>query len=287
MDDLFRVPNSPDGDYARLRDSADHVVYRTGVESLWQRFYPFADADFVDRTAKDFQSRFWEMYLGCILIESGHSLCPKIKAGPDFRVTAAGAPICLEAIAVSAGTGPDAVPSDEGDEACLVPEDLLILRLRSAIWDKHKVYLKYLKAGIVSPSDPYVIAVNGNRIPFSVPDGQPSYIVRSVFPFGMDAVTVDANAQILRQGYQFTPAIQKIGGSQVSTTVFQDSTYAGISAVIYSCVDVWNAPVQLGQDFRIVHNPQATNPIDLGWLKVGIEFWAQGNELLSKNWTSE
>lgn len=285
MDDLFSAKKPTADEYILLRDKEQHAHRREFVESLWTQFHPLADSGFVDLIADDFQPRFWEMYLACTLLDAGLKLS-SADAGPDVRVDTGGTPIWVEAISPSGGDGPDAVPSHDTDgDACIVPEDLVVLRLRSAIEEKHNAYLRCIKNGVVSPSDAYIIAVNGRRVPFYMTDDQPSYIIKAVFPFGMHTVTLDSNtAEIVSQGFQHRPQIQKRSGSQVDTTVFENDDYAGISAIVYSSADAWNGPDVLGADFQILHNPLATTPIEHGWLKVGLELWATETELARKQW---
>ena len=115
--------------------------------------------------------------------------------------------------------------------------------------------------------DAYVIAVNSTRIRPIVHDTTLPLIVKAVFPFGNLAVSIDTNTRkVVDQHHIHRDQILKQSGNPVSTDVFLDDTYAGISAVLYSSVDVANYPHFLGADFRLVHNPLGRNPIGLGSL---------------------
>jgi hypothetical protein len=61
--------------------------------------------------------------------------------------------------------------------------------------------------------------------------------------------------------------------------IFTDASHEGISAVLYSCVNVASYPSRIGSDFVLVHNPNALNRVPYGMLKVGTEYWVDGNDL--------
>lgn len=284
MSDLFTVEDATDLAYISLRDEPRHKQYRQSVEDLWVNFRPLADSQFTEAIASDFPRRFWEMYVGCTLLDAGFSVTSK-DAGPDARVATDSSPIWVEATAPDAGSGADAVPPEVLGVSHHVPEDQIVLRLRSAIWDKHKAYLRYVEKKILSPKAPYIIAINGSNVPHSKFDDQPSFIVKSVFPFGLHTVTYDRKTtEVVDQGIQHRPVIPKQSGAPVETTVFENPEYSGISAIIYSRVEAWSMPGQMGADFQIIHNPLATNPIEHGWLAVGLELWATETELRSRQW---
>jgi hypothetical protein len=206
MDPLFNVKNATDKTSISLRDIEKNKTFRRFVESLWERFHPLADTGYVNLIATDFQSRFWEMYLGCTLLDAGLSLDSK-DFGPDIRIDTKDVPIWVEAISPNAGSGADAVPPQIADgRGGQVPEDQIVLRIRSAIEAKYQVYQNYLSGGIVSPKDPYIIAINGYQIPYSILDDQPSYVVKAVYPFGMHTITLKAKTgEIVGQGFQHRP----------------------------------------------------------------------------------
>ena len=52
-----------------------------------------------------------------------------------------------------------------------------------------------------------------------------------------------------------------------------------ISALIYSRADCANRPSRLGDDFICVHNPNARNPLPIGFLGRGLEYFALADKL--------
>ncbi len=164
-----------------------------------------------------------------------------------------------------------------------VPEDEIILRLRHAIHEKYQKYESYLRDADLSENDAYVIAINSKRIRPMVLDSTLPLIVKAVFPFGNLGFSFDTRmGNVVDQRHVHRDQIVKESGNPVSTDVFLDDRYAGISAVLYSSVDVANCPPRLGADFRLVHNPIAQVPIKRASFAFGTEYWIEGDEL---KWT--
>jgi type I restriction enzyme S subunit len=104
-----------------------------------------------------------------------------------------------------------------------------------------------------------------------------------VFPFGGFAVSLDTRTgKIVDQFHIHRNQIVKQSGNAVLTDVFLDDKYSGISAVLYSSVDVANYPRSFGADFILVHNPLAGITIRRGSFPFGAEYWKDGDEL---KWT--
>ena len=111
------------------------------------------------------------MYLTCTLLQQSHQhgyslSCPKRKklGGPDILVEYGDFRIWIEAVTATNGapTKPDSLAKPErGQEEYTIPDERIILRYTTALYEKHKKYLEYRAQGIVTESDAYVIAVNG------------------------------------------------------------------------------------------------------------------------------
>lgn len=295
MKDIFSATNATDEDYIFIRDDKNSVELRELLNSLWSKFFPLADSNFVDEISNDFHPRFWEMYLANVLLNNGMKLSSK-DFGPDICVDSGDKSVWVEAIAPTKGNGADAVPVQEKNgQASNVPEDKIILRLRSAIEEKHRKYLKYISNNTMSKSDPYVIAINGYQLPSWMCQTAPSFIEKAVYPLGCHTVTFNKKTKnIVDRGIEYRPEIIKQNNATVDTTVFQNPDYAGISAIIFSCANVWglkssqlwesDSPGLVGKDFQVLHNSLANNPIKHGWLKVGREYWESENQLHTKEW---
>jgi hypothetical protein len=283
--------NAIDQTYLRIRDNLDLASTKAFLERLWRRFAPFADKNFRSAIAQSFHSRFWEMYLGHALLISGKQLKPVSDAGPDLCVLGLPELLWIEAIAPSAGKGPDAVPEEPLGVTYTLPSDEIILRLRSAIEEKFQKYKIYRDGRLLSPSEPFVIAINGRGLPSAWTETDLPRIVKAVFPLGSSYVTIDKNTmEKVDEGYMYRRKIIKLSGNPVSTTVFQDPQYAGISAILYCNHDIFNRPpkesdISLG--FSVVHNPLANNPVPHRWLPCGREFWVEEDRLVINDWYKE
>jgi len=249
---------------------------------MWVDFAPYADSNFQTEIANDFPQRYWEMYLACSLIHKGFTI-KSAPSGPDVGFEHNAETCWIEAVAPKPGVGADAVPEVKYDGvARFVPDEQVILRLCNAFDNKYKQYSKYLANGRIGPNDPYVIGISGAAVPHSQFDSSDiPYIVSAVLPFGGHFVVFDKKTmKIVDQGVQHRPGIMKASGKVVPTTYFEDPTYAGVSAVLYSRPTVWAIPrLELGQLTYLVHNPHAANPLPRTALPVEVEFWMEDDQL--------
>ena len=101
------------------------------LQEMWERYEPYADPDFRQRFARDVDGRFWEVYLGCMLLEAGCTLLHVVErqregGQPDLCVLGDGRRIWIEAITPNEGdAGPDQivrpVPINQGGGLFAVP----------------------------------------------------------------------------------------------------------------------------------------------------------------------
>lgn len=244
---------------------------------LWKCFEKYADEHFVAQIKIDFYARFWEMYLTCALQENGFLVsCP--KPGPDLLLSYEKLNIWVEAIAPGNGSesSEDKVPKLKAKIAQEVPTEQIILRYRSAIAEKSKKYRGYIEKNIIAKGDPFIIAVNGCKVRSARTELNPPRIVRSVFPIGDKCITVDKySGNPIDTGFCFKKSISKASGAQVSTDIFLDEKYSYISGILFSVSDCCNRPDVKGDDFILIHNPTAENPVPQGLLGIGCEYVAE------------
>lgn len=263
--------------YENIRDG-DHpleVRARDLCNALWVVFEPYSDSHFLDEIAKSFDERFWEMDLSCALITAGYNVeCP--KPGPDICLRDNEKKIWIEAICPGNGAGKDRVPDRQTGAVQAIPDEQIILRLTSSIAEKHTKYLAYVRDGIVGPDEPYVIAVNACQITCARLDFEPPRIVRTLFPIGAEYLTIDRETgELIKNEFVFKREIKKVNGTGIPIDIFLDPQLEGVSAVLFSVTDCCNRPNNIGDDFVLVHNPLAKNPINEGFLKFGREFIAE------------
>jgi hypothetical protein len=271
------IESDEDLDFAKSNSEA-----REFLETHWVWYERFSDKDFSKKRKTRFHDRFWEMYLACTLHEFGKDLKEKSsEMGPDICVLQEDSKsyIWVEAITATPGQGPDKVPpivSDRDVTWFSVPEEQVVLRYTFSLDEKFKKYRRYVKDGIVALTEPYIIAVNGSKVPYAWDTGDEiPYIIQAVLPFGPQTLSkIWENPDELTIGYSYRPEIIKQSKSGVSTDIFQRKEYEGISGVIFSRADILNIHRKMGSDLIFIHNPLALNPVPFGWLKVGREYRA-------------
>lgn len=281
MKALFTIhATASDMRYLTVRDDPRFKALRDYLERLWDRFCPYADPNFRTELATRFQPRFWELYLGCSLLEMGLSLTPRLSSeGPDLHFNLDGRDTWIEAIAPDAGTGNDEVPGYSSG-FFNVPEKKIILRLTHSILEKCRKYRKYKTSKLLNDDDRFVIAINGADIPYSELENDIPYIVKAVLGFGDLTVAIDPEKmEVVDQYHQYRGHVQKKAGSHVPTLAFRSPGLSFVSGILYSRADLWNLPSCLGNDFVFIHNPYANHPMRIGWLPRSRSYWVDGDKL--------
>jgi type I restriction enzyme S subunit len=141
--------------YVNTRDHPRGADSKTFVESLWKRFYPYADSHFRQDARNHLLQRFWEMYLAVMLLDKGFKVSKHGHNGPEFWAQIDGRRVWFEAVAPTAGTGPDQVPElVAGEEATEVPDEQILLRFTNALAEKRKCYMDAVAKCIIAPEEP-------------------------------------------------------------------------------------------------------------------------------------
>jgi hypothetical protein len=264
---LFSPAPATDPAYLNLRAGETEwlVAAKTRVEALWERFYTFADPNFLTEIRRDFQARFWEMYLTCTLLEHakirGYQVsCP--KPGPDILLELQASRIWIEAVTATNGTPglPDTV-GPKGDSTN--PEEKIVLRYTNAIQEKYRKYLRYLRDGRLGKNDAYVIAINAADLLYkwahAVDDAPP--FVKAVYPLGYYQLLLDrVSGDIVGHQNEARPEITKASWRKVPVHAFMDRRWRGISAVLCSFANAaYTGP--LGLDFELAYNPMGRSPL--------------------------
>jgi len=286
MNDLWSYKGSDcqnvreDGD-----DEAGHCCQsiRRHTNQLWGKFEPYADKHFLEEFRRNPDQRFWEMYLGCCLLDKDIKLKERQKQkGPDFCFEANSKMAWIEAITPTAGQegSPDYIPelicSSEVTVAQEVPRDKIILRFRAALDEKEKKFRAYEKDGTIRKDDIKIIALSSGAIRGHSMSGTQPFILSAVFPIGHPYVALDGKTgKVVERGHGFQSAVTKANGAAVETLFFTGPSHSDISAVIYSDADIGNPRSQLGDDLLVIHNPLAANPLPRGLLPCASEYWAE------------
>lgn len=244
------------------------------IESLWATYEPYADPDFPQGFARDVDGRFWEMYLGCTLLEAGRALLPVVerqRAGgqPDLCVVEEGRRIWIEAITPDEGDpGPDQivrpVPMNEGGGLSAAPIRQAQLRTTSAFWTKAQKIARYLAQGVIGPDDVRIIAISASRFGVYVAERPLPLIMTSLFPIGDAFITIDRQTgNVVAEGFHSAPFIDR-EREPIPRTAFLDERFADISGVLWSRIGLGNLSRQ-GRPLTYVHNPLAQVPLPTNW----------------------
>jgi hypothetical protein len=284
MSAFFRAGEVQDPLYELVRDPPNHIVQRgrTFIEKMWDCCATFLDPSAHERAATDLMPVWWELYLAYALVSVGKKLIkrqsrePKLE-GPDLLVSPN---IWIEAVAPTNGQGENAIPPTQPGVAYAVPNEKLILRLRTAIEAKIKKFEAYRKRGWVRDIDSAVIAVSAGRLDFRYQDYVIPRVVQALYGAGHLTITLDRQtAAAIDQYANFRDTLPNARGASVRTDLFLTPEHRTISAVLYSTADCVNFPRDPATDFILVHNPLADRPLPRKWLPVGSEYWMEEGDI--------
>ena len=268
---LFTDERAEDIAYVNVRAATNARMQnvRKNCEELWEMFEPHADSEFLVEIRKNFDARYWEMYLATFLMREGYEVCAP-KPGPDIGIRYNGCRIWFEATSPERGAegNPDQVPqlrvTRSGEEPVVqeTPNEKILLRYLNSISEKQRQYLNWLEKRIVAPKDAHVVAINPRRLRHEFGDTNPPRILQAAYPVGSPYMAIDPQTStVVDAGYRFRDKIKKHAGAEVSTGVFLLSEYACLSGLLCSRVDAANQPETMGADFQLVENWKAKAPL--------------------------
>jgi hypothetical protein len=270
----------------RTADAGRLVSVRSYFDEVWSQNREYLESELPRRAAIELQPVFWEVRLTEILIDSGLPLVPqsqrKAKTGkPDFKLDRSPV-VWIEATAVSGGIGADAVQEGPPLEAVEVPDDQIVLRILGGLSTKKAIRDEYMEKGVIHESEPFVVAVNAGEVPMASLELRVPRILRAVFPIGHLSIDIDRETgQAGSEAYSYRPEVEKASGTPVSTRAFQDETFGGISAVLYSTATPYAMSKCPSDDIVAVHNPLATAPLEVGFLPCRQEWVTDGDVIRS------
>ncbi len=249
-----------------------------------------ADQNFISRLTSGHDPTFWACLSEALLADRLHNKTfparSAIGEGPDFLVLDGTRKVWIEVICPE----PRGVPTDWStfqEGVTDFPYESILLRWTAAIKEKSEKLIGnadgtsngYLQSGIVGPNDAYVIAVNGCQLrngPFPALSGisQFPFAVEAVFPLGAYQLTINRDTlEVVDRGHRHRPYIINRNGAHVPAYAFLNPRFNPISAIW--AVDI-NGESVIGnrEPMAVVHNPNATNPIPVGFLPADSEYVA-------------
>jgi hypothetical protein len=275
--------------YLNLR-AAQHPneqIIKDELEAMWVRFEPYAETNFAVEFAHDPDARFWEMYLGCILLDEGKTIERPAhrcigQGNPDFCVIDGERRIWIEAIAPTRGTiGEDQVPElamaengERSEEHGWQPLRQVHLRITSALREKaRKLQEQYVANGVIGEQDIYLVAINGGRFALQAGGWDFPTALSAVYPIGDEFVSINRDThRIVGHGHHRSGLIERAAGA-IDRTAFFDEQYAQVSGLIWSRASIGTAS-RTARPLSLIHNYVARNPLAHGWLRWDSEYQA-------------
>lgn len=281
-EDNFFLPaaNNEHPTYKRIRDGLCHPEagpkMKTNIEEMWSSYKSIAPTSFREKAQRAFFQRWWEMFIGIFLMESGFKITvARNDAGPDFRFIFQGATFVVEATApqVSAPQINGGQNNDSSGNAVVhsrqIPDDLNepILKMTGALRDKMEQRNKWIADNVIAKNDVFIVALSPMGI--KTPPWNLLGDLDVTCPFPLMFLS---GAGVLKLVYDLTEKkiadrhlsprndIEKRPGVNVGVSIFDDPAYPALSAVMYSVAD----PYYNKQKVQVFLNPNASTPLPQG-----------------------
>jgi type I restriction enzyme S subunit len=286
------------------RFSGDHprtVAIREYLASACEQLVNrgLADPKFISELTLGSDQKFWacisEALIADRLRDKQFGLRDKQGEGPDFLVMNGTQRVWIEVVCPE----PKGIPSEWLDPLSETrigfPHEKILLRWMSAIKAKAEALIGsadgkkagYVNTGLVAPGDAYIIAVNacrlrGGRFPALIGISQFPFAAEAVFPIGPMQLRVDRKSLlVIDRGHQHRPFVLNKNGAEVPAYTFLDPRFNQINAIWAVDLDGGSA-IGNSEPMIVIHNPNATSRIPLGFLPADDEYEAvaHGDELL-------
>lgn len=273
-----RYPSAQHASLRRLSDACNAFV-DAGL----------ADPKFVSELTSGSNSKFWSCVSEALLAERLHNKTFPPRSvrgeGPDLLVTDGVRNVWIEVICPEPAGIPGSWLTPDQIAPVTFPHQEILLRWASAIKEKAEKLLGnsdanlagYLQKRIVGPEDAYVIAVNGCQLrsghfPEIFGISQFPFAAEAVFPIGPYQLQIDRDTlKVVGRGHQLRYHIKKPSGALVPASTFLDPRFNPVSAIW--AVDLRSGSAQ--EPMAVIHNPNAINPIPLGFLPADDEYVAE------------
>ncbi|MDP9195250.1 MAG: hypothetical protein M3O22_00515 [Pseudomonadota bacterium] len=234
--------------------------YKQIVESYWEKYKPYAppnfQREFLTNEAK-FDPLLWEMTLGVKLLDHGYKLISSPDdERPDLCIENGKIKVWIECYLPTRGKVnlPDSIPEFKWDgTAQSIDHDRNVLRVTQGLGHKKEQYNKWIKKGICSESEPFILAINGKNLDWRISDKTLPEILRALYGMGDLQVTfnsIDHNYHKVE--FLKKLEVQKQSGNTVPTTIFLDANYHFISGILYS--HDWIYRLSAGPTYCYVEN---------------------------------
>lgn len=246
---------------------------RNWLESIWEKYCPFAEPDFLNRlrTVNEFHPFSWQMYIASVILEKNYNLQPNSGNGPDLHLKIDGRSIWLEAVITTPGDDISAagIPESGNIYEGLDPR---VARISNALTKKYSKYLKKYYESVCKKDEPFIIAINGSNTDTLMGSRAAE---ATVYGRGNDVFKRTKDRKLKGGFYEARESIKIMKeGSQIiiPTNYFCNDSYKEISGIIYCEQHIINAN-NYGRNpeetLYFLLNPYATNKINPEEFKIG------------------
>jgi len=268
--------------------------HRELMEIQWNNFLKNYSKNKTDKlnflkkiqSQEECSSMLCELFLVNSFASAGYNLAPPPLEGyPDICLIKGEKKIWIEVTRSNSGNKNHGVPSIESLEGIsdmYEIDDLIKLRIANSIKSKKDQYNRFLKEGIVSENDLYIIALCS---PFQYPDfpGEPR-VVRTVFSMGKPVITLNASTlEKMGEYWDDQSTVEKKENVEIEIGHFspeRKGDYDWLSGILFfgdinfhSFLESFDG---LNSTF-FVHNSYSKNPLLKNSFKVAKEFSLENN----------
>lgn len=238
------------------------------VVAAWAEGFEDRDGKLVKEFQTTFNSTFWEVYLFAVFKAYGFTVDWK-HSSPDFVLETPKGGVVVEAVTANAAQGAtpewnkpsmltDAVRNKDFDGL----NREAIIRLSNALLGKLKEFRKSYGQMQHVKGKPFVIAV----APFEQPDFQHQYdrsMRALLFDEYVDETSYLKNPEAFPDGPPSVSlgSVEKANGTTIDLGIFNNDSWAEVSAVVFSCVATWGKTVAMStrSSLGLVHSSWGTD----------------------------
>lgn len=243
------------------------------IEKVYD-YFPDSEEKIAGELKKNFSNFIWVIQLLNLFHSQGRKIIKPQAEGPDIILEIENRRIIIECVQ------PDnweKNPPLDGHYSSFHEEEK-ILRYTSAIKDKSEQYQKWLKKGIISPTDSFLIAISGEKqslvdVYTECPD-----IVKAIYPLGRSFYSAPLdNPDNFTVSYERRTEVIKSNQSSIPTDSFLNDSYSYVSGIIFNPYGILLNLDCDGKNYIVINNYAAKNPFPSDLIKGSVYHFVNDN----------
>lgn len=251
------------------------------IEELYEKCSDLFDKKFTSQIRSDFSACYAELYFaGTMRCSFGIKIEHLADAGPDFYLPEIFT--YCEVTAFNDGDGERNSIPEFKEGISDNPERQILLRIINSFDTKSRKMKRDLEKGTIEANKPIVIVISAGGSSEPIPmnhEGSFPEIVKALLPVDDPIYWLNPKTgEIVSKQHCSRKMVEKIKKNdeveEISKEAFLSEANSHISAVIYSWYSAFNAIEinDMGEDFFIIHNPRAKNPLEIDFFPKGVEY---------------